>query len=545
MKVRNSVVFILAGLILEGVAVFYCLRGFYLSHFSVPLALAILGFGAGLFGLFLVFKDFKSFTQLESLVKLLEKGDIVGVDQAILRRKGEFSKSVENSILPVLDTFFRLIGDVQRSSEELSYLVDILERDTETNRKGLKETSNAMNEVSTAADEEADVAQKVANGIETLLSLAREISETASNLRKLSDNAEVLSHDVSNKMGSLLGDIRQVTISNEETAKKVIKLAEQMEQINRFVDTLAEIAEQTNLLALNAAIEAARAGESGRGFAVVAEEVRKLAMRSRSSALEIAALAGEMMESAKAVATEVTSGTELVNNNLRKGEDVVSSLNDFSRAFGEVSSGLDLVDERVKAQVQKLSEIAQEAGRLASLSQETAASVQEITASLTEQSNALEHIEGCVKKLVEVAGRLKSVANQYTKETWSKEDKERMARESLKVLMELAERPEFKSLDINRLAPIFDKAFKGHPYIKTPLLVGLNGKIIHADARLDKNVDWSFRPWFQGALRGEPFVGEPYVTLGTNRPAFTVSCPVKNERGEVIAVLAANVDDRG
>ncbi|MDK2871496.1 MAG: hypothetical protein PWQ16_848 [bacterium] len=545
MKVRNSVVFILAGLILEGVAVFYCLRGFYLSRFSVPLALAILGFGAGLFGLFLVFKDFKSFTQLESLVKLLEKGDIVGVDQAILRRKGEFSKSVENSILPVLDTFFRLIGNVQRSSEELSYLVDILERDTETNRKGLKETSNAMNEVSTAADEEADVAQKVANGIETLLSLAREISETASNLRKLSDNAEVLSHDVSNKMGSLLGDIRQVTISNEETAKKVIKLAEQMEQINRFVDTLAEIAEQTNLLALNAAIEAARAGESGRGFAVVAEEVRKLAMRSRSSALEIAALAGEMMESAKAVATEVTSGTELVNNNLRKGEDVVSSLNDFSRAFGEVSSGLDLIDERVKAQVQKLSEIAQEAERLASLSQETAASVQEITASLTEQSNALEHIEGCVKKLVEVAGRLKSVANQYTKETWSKEDKERMARESLKVLMELAERPEFKSLDINRLAPIFDKAFKGHPYIKTPLLVGLNGKIIHADARLDKNVDWSFRPWFQGALRGEPFVGEPYVTLGTNRPAFTVSCPVKNERGEVIAVLAANVDDRG
>lgn len=545
MKVRNSVVFILAGLILEGVAVFYCLRGFYLSRFSVPLALAILGFGAGLFGLFLVFKDFKSFTQLESLVKLLEKGDIVGVDQAILRRKGEFSKSVENSILPVLDTFFRLIGNVQRSSEELSYLVDILERDTETNRKGLKETSNAMNEVSTAADEEADVAQKVANGIETLLSLAREISETASNLRKLSDNAEVLSHDVSNKMGSLLGDIRQVTISNEETAKKVIKLAEQMEQINRFVDTLAEIAEQTNLLALNAAIEAARAGESGRGFAVVAEEVRKLAMRSRSSALEIAALAGEMMESAKAVATEVTSGTELVNNNLRKGEDVVSSLNDFSRAFGEVSSGLDLIDERVKAQVQKLSEIAQEAERLASLSQETAASVQEITASLTEQSNALEHIEGCVKKLVEVAGRLKSVANQYTKETWSKEDKERMARESLKVLVELAERPEFKSLDINRLAPIFDKAFKGHPYIKTPLLVGLNGKIIHADARLDKNVDWSFRPWFQGALRGEPFVGEPYVTLGTNRPAFTVSCPVKNERGEVIAVLAANVDDRG
>ncbi|MCS7233549.1 MAG: methyl-accepting chemotaxis protein [Synergistetes bacterium] len=545
MKIRVFALFILTGLFLEFIVIIYFLRGIPWARLSLPLGLAILGVGSGIFGLFWALKDLRFLSRIEALIKLLGSGDIVGVDHALLRRKEGFPQNVRNAILPLLDVFFKLIGNVQRSSEELSHFISLLDKDVEINRKGLKEASNAMNEVSTAADEEAGVAQKVANSIEALASLAQDISSTTSGVRKLSGEAEVLSQEVKEKMGSLLRDIRQVTISNEETAKRVLELAEQMEQINRFVDTLAEIAEQTNLLALNAAIEAARAGESGRGFAVVAEEVRKLATRSRASALDIATLAKEMRGNATSVAAEVTKGAELVKGNLKKGEEVVSSLDRFSQTFSEVSRALDLIDDKVKGQVERLNEIAHESERLASLSQEMAASIQEVTASINEQSTAIEHIEGYVKRLVDVAGRLRNIAGQYTKETWSKETKERMAKESLSVLLKLAETPEFKNLELNRLIPLFDKAFQGHPYIRTPLLVGLNGKIIHADSKLDRNIDWSFRPWFQGALKGEPFVGEPYVSLGTNRPAFAVSCPVRNDKGEIVAVLAANVDDRG
>ena len=64
-----------------------------------------------------------------------------------------------------------------------------------------------------------------------------------------------------------------------------------MHDIAERVATIEDIAYQTNILALNAAIEAGRAGEHGRGFAVVASEVRKLAERSKASALEIGRLA--------------------------------------------------------------------------------------------------------------------------------------------------------------------------------------------------------------------------------------------------------------
>lgn len=531
------------GLVLEAGAVIYGVSRGVLGEASTVLTLAIVGLALGLIGVFLGLRDLRLLFQVEECMELFSKGDVVGADSYITKGRG-ILPGVRKVMTPAIDAFFKLVGGVQRGSEELSYVIDLLERGIETHRKGLGEISQAMNEIASAADEEAGVAQRVANGVEAIGSLAQGIADTASNLKALAQEANELTSEAYGKMNALLEDIRRVASSNEDIAQKVLRLSEEMEQINRFVDTLTEIAEQTNLLALNAAIEAARAGESGRGFAVVAEEIRKLAMRSNSSAREISNLAKSIRERAKEAATDVVNGASLVRENVGKGEEVVLAIKRFSDAFAEVNGAVSSIADRVREQVNEIGEISQEAERLASVSQETAASVEEVTASVTEQNTATEQMEGYVKKLVETATRLRNIAGQYTKETWSREAKEKMANESLKVLQRLADMPEFKSLDLRRIVPIFDKAFEGHPYIKTPLLVGLDGKIIHADSKLDRNIDWSFRPWFQGALKGEPFVGDPYVSLGTNRPAFAISCPVKNDRGEVIAILAANVDDR-
>jgi len=225
-------------------------------------------------------------------------------------------------------------GDLTVSLEKRSAndeLMQSLNDMVKSTAKIIDDFKIAANNISNASQQMSATAQDMSQGATEQASSAEEVSSSmeqmASNIQQNTDNAQQTEKIAVNSAEG----INKVAAASNETLEKMRDIAEK-------VSIIGEIARQTNILALNAAVEAARAGEHGKGFAVVAAEVRKLAERSQSSAVEIDALtkvsvktteeavrmmnaiAPEIQKTAKlvqeitAASIEQTSGAEQVNN---------------------------------------------------------------------------------------------------------------------------------------------------------------------------------------------------------------------------------------
>ncbi|MCR1933674.1 methyl-accepting chemotaxis protein [Clostridium tepidum] len=138
----------------------------------------------------------------------------------------------------------------------------------------------------------------------------------------------------------LVENIKQVTENTAQVSEAADSLAKSgqnaismVEELNNKKNDTSEILEfikgiatQTNLLGLNAAIEAARAGESGRGFAVVAGQVRKLSDQSQEAVKNIEKILDEMNNSVNEINNTIGNVGAISEEQAASTEEILSRI---------------------------------------------------------------------------------------------------------------------------------------------------------------------------------------------------------------------------
>lgn len=266
--------------------------------------------------------------------------------------------------------------------------------DSVTNTNGLCSTSaDGANQISSAVDELATAAQSMAESVQDLNANMVDIGGNIENITGAVSELSASSDSMNSISDQAAKDIQDVYESSQNSVAAVEAIAEHMGTLTKAIDEVSnatrligDISSQTNLLSLNASIEAARAGEAGRGFAVVAQEIGSLAAQSQDSVSQIDAIANNIIQ----LSQTSTSLTEKIKNIIAEEQGMVQKTKDsFMQLKDQIDNSIVQI-QHISEQTESL-EISKDkaisaVSDLSAISEENAASNQEVTASVSNLS---------------------------------------------------------------------------------------------------------------------------------------------------------------
>jgi methyl-accepting chemotaxis protein len=348
----------------------------------------------GLIGLIsILLSGFIAFTMSNSMSKAIHQvsqcaGQAAAGDLTVIpavNRSDELGRLTKN-IASMIDNMRRLIQDAVTTAD--SVFNASMEGITSNTRviEISQDIAKAVTEIASGATSQAQDAESGVQMAQELAKRIQGVSESTKVIDKVSNQTFELTRSGLSAIEELDITSKQTNQIITEVSHDIHELSEGSKKIGSIIKVISGVAEQSHLLSINATIEAARAGEMGRGFAVVAEEVSKLANQTAQSAREIAQIIAEnQQQTEKAAKKTMEAEGSLVQQNSAR-VNAIKAFNEIWDSMDNLIKGLaDIVSSIAEMENYK-DQVVSSISNISAVSQETAATTQEVEASCTQQT---------------------------------------------------------------------------------------------------------------------------------------------------------------
>lgn len=380
----------------------------------ILLVIAVIGFVSALIVYFLIAGSIsRVFLSLKGDLEEIARYNLLAESRRDYSGRRDEVGAIYNATISLKQNFVKIVQHIRASVRDLGAAsVSLSEKCEEANRT-VTDISNSVEEIAKGATSQAEDSQ---NGVIHMQQISQLIQGNRDNLERLNQSSiqtEQLKDDGLQTMRVLLSSTKNSQEISRDIKDAMHQTRSSVDKIKVAGEMIKTIADQTNLLALNAAIEAARAGEAGRGFAVVAEEIRKLAENSSSFTEQINQAVSELLTRTVYAVQKIDESSGIVDAQSHNVGEIEEKFDGIARSIDDLRGAINqmlLSNEEISKAQDAMFGIMENGS---ALSQEYAASTEEIAALAQAQNESFRVIEQESRALSQLSHDLNELIGEF------------------------------------------------------------------------------------------------------------------------------------